>query len=451
MSYPSGDAAASSAGAPGTRPSVSALTRGRATWLVVLLTVANVVNFYDRTIPAVIVDPIKEEFALSDTAIGLLGGSFTVVYAIAGVLLGRLADRMPRRWIIAVGLLLWSLFTLGGGLAQSFLVLFLFRLGVGIGEASYAPSSSSLIFDAFEPRHRSRAVSITQLGIPVGMLAAFLTVGIVVEAYDSWRAPFVIAAIPGILLAVLMLTLPEPERGASDTERVDLLHAASAEERPFATILSVPTIRWLMVAGIGLQMPNYAVATFAVPLLQRYFGLPIGTASIGAGAILGIAGIVGLLLGGVLADGASRRRLGARMSVVAAGFVVALPLTVGALLLGPGAALAFVVVFAIGWTCTQVLSVAAAPAVADVTPPRIRATALAVYFASFNVIGATLGPVITGALSDAFANPADGLSAEAVGLHRAFLVIVPVGLVIAALGAWRASRTLDADHARVTA
>ncbi len=431
-------------------PAGAPLTRGRAAWLLVLLTLANVINFYDRTIPAVIVEPIKDEFGLSDTAIGLLGGSFTIVYAVAGIAIGRLADRMTRRWIIAAGLLVWSLFTLGGGLAHSFLVLACFRLGVGIGEASYGPASSSLIFDAFPPRRRSRAVSITQLGIPIGMLMAFVTVGLIVEAYDSWRAPFVIAAIPGIALALLMLTLPEPVRGGADSERVDLVSAAQADDHPFRRILSVPTVRWLMVAGIGLQMPNYAVATFAVPLLQRYFGLSLQTASLGAGIVIGIAGMVGLLLGGVIADRAAHRSVGHRMGVVALGFAIALPVSTGALLFGPHAAVPFIAVFAAGWTCTQVLSVAAAPAIADVTPPHMRATALAIYYASFNVVGATIGPVLTGALSDALATASGGLSADAVGLHRALLVIVPLGLAIATYGSWRAARALPADHARMT-
>lgn len=425
------------------------LTRRQTTWLLTVLLLANVVNFYDRTIPAVVVEPIKAEFGLSDTMIGLLGGSFTVVYAIAGVLLGRLADRVQRRWIMAAGLFVWSLFTLGSGLASAFLVLFLFRLGVGIGEASYGPASNTVVFDAFPPQRRSRAISILQTGIPIGLLLAFLTVGVMVEAFGSWRAPFVIAAIPGFVLAVLFLFLPEPQRGASETEVVDL-GTALRDERPLRSILAIPTVRWLMVSGIGLQIPNYAVATFVVPLLQRYFDLPIALASIGAGAILGVAGILGLLLGGVLADRAAERALGARLRVVAIGFALAIPVTLGALLLGPGAAVLFIVLFAAGWTCTQFLGVAATPAIADVAPVRIRATAIALYFASFNIIGATLGPIITGALSDLLATPSPGLSPEAVGLHRALLVVVPLGLVIATFGAWMASRALPADHARVT-
>lgn len=424
-----------------------AVTSRQRWYLLATLTLANIVNFYDRTIPAVIVEPLKAEFGLSDTMIGVLGGSFTIVYAIAGVLLGRLADHVPRRYVMAGGLVAWSLFTGASGLVQGFLLLFLLRLGVGIGEASYGPASNALIVDTYEPRRRSRAISIVSLGIPIGLLLAFLTVGVLVEATGTWRAPFVIAAVPGLLLAVAMLFIKEPERGASDV--VDL-RAEQSQSHPYRSVLRIRTITWLMVAGIGLQIPTYGVATFIVPLLQRYFGLSIGSASIGAGAILGIAGIVGLLVGGHLADRAADRHPSGRLVVPAIGFTLAIPLTLAALLLGSGNAALFVVLFAAGWTGTQFLSAAASPAIADVTPPDLRATAIAVYFASFNLVGATLGPILVGVLSDAFATPVNDLSAEAVGLHRALLVIVPIGLVIAALGAYRASRALPADRAAMT-
>ncbi len=420
-------------------------------YLLTVLTLANIINFYDRTIPAVIVEPLKDEFGLSDTMIGVLGGAFTVVYAIAGVVIGRLADRYPRRVIMAVGLLVWSLFTLGSGLAAGFLLLFLCRLGVGIGEASYGPAANSVIFDAYEPQRRGRAISIFSLGIPLGLLTAFLTVGPIVEVTGSWRAPFILATVPGVLLAGAMLLVKEPRRGAADDESARSDLSALATDQPFRQVLAVPTMRWLMVAGIGLQIPTYAVATFIVPLLQRYHGLGIASASIGAGAVLGLAGIIGLLLGGALSDRAAADDVGARLRVGALGFTLAIPVTLGALLLGAGAAVPFVVVFTLGWIGTQLFAAAASPAIADVVPPEVRATAVAVYFAAFNFVGATLGPVIAGILSDLLARPADGLAADAVGLHDAMLVVIPLGLTLAAFGAWRASASLGPDHAAMVA
>ena len=283
-----------------------------------MLALANFVNFYDRTVPAIVIEPIKDEFGLSDLQIGILSGAFTIVYAVAGIVLGRMADRGSRRKVMALGLVVWSLFTAASGGAWSFASLLLFRVGVGIGEASYAPAANAMIFDAFPAQRRSRAVAVFQLGIPVGLLTAFLSVGWMVEASGSWRVPFLVASVPGLVLALVMLTLPEPRRGATDDPGA-APPEISAPDRPIRALLRIPTMRWLILAGVGIQVPTYAVATFLVPLLQRYFDLGIGPASLSAGVILGVTGIFGLLLGGLAADRASRRSLRARLVVGATG------------------------------------------------------------------------------------------------------------------------------------
>lgn len=417
--------------------------------ILVVLALANFMNFYDRTVPAIVIEPIKDEFGLSDLQIGILSGAFTVVYALAGIVLGRMADRGSRRKVMAVGLIVWSLFTAASGGAWSFASLLLFRIGVGIGEASYAPAANAMIFDAFPTSRRSRAVAVFQLGIPVGLLAAFVSVGWIVEATGSWRVPFLIAALPGLVLAMVMLSLPEPERGDANAGRT----TRGTIDRPIRTLLRIPTLRWLILAGIGIQVPTYAIATFLVPLLQRYFGLGIGPASLSAGLILGVTGIFGLILGGIAADRASRRSLRARLSVGAAGLLVAAPFTLTALLVDHTAATAFVALFASGWFFQYFFGTAALPAIADVVPQDLRATAVAVYFAAFYLLGGAFGPVIAGSLSDVFATRATdaAVSAEAMGLHSAMLCVVPLFLLLGALAAFGASRTVGADHARMGA
>jgi MFS family permease len=414
--------------------------------ILVVLALANFMNFYDRTVPAIVIEPIKDEFGLNDLQIGILSGAFTVVYAIAGIVLGRMADRGSRRKVMALGLVVWSLFTAASGGAWSFASLLLFRIGVGIGEASYAPAANAMIFDAFPASRRSRAVAVFQLGIPAGLLAAFVSVGWIVEATGSWRVPFLVAAVPGLVLALAMLTLPEPERGASDAGRT----AHARIDRPIRTLLRIPTLRWLIVAGIGIQVPTYAIATFLVPLLQRYFGLGIGPASLSAGLILGVTGIFGLLLGGIAADRASRRSLRARLTVGAAGLAMAAPFTLAALLVPHTAATAFVALFAAGWFFQYFFGTAALPAIADVVPTDLRATAVAVYFAAFYLLGGAFGPVIAGSLSDVFAARATDavVTAEATGLHSAMLCVVPLFLLLGAFAAYGASRTVVADHSR---
>ena len=147
----------------------------------------NAMNFFDRQILGAVGEAVRREWALSDGAMGALGTAFTLLYAFVGVPLGRLADRAGRRWILSAGVLLWSLLTVASGYARNFWQLFVFRLGVGVGEASCAPAASSLIGDLFPARDRGRAMSVFMLGLPVGIALSFAASGVVARAY-GWRA-----------------------------------------------------------------------------------------------------------------------------------------------------------------------------------------------------------------------------------------------------------------------
>ena len=171
--------------------------QARNAWRVLfLLFLANMFNFFDRTIPAIIIEPLRMEWDLSDFQLGLGGTAFTVIYALAGIQLGRMADVGSRRKIMGWGLAVWSGFTALTGAAWNFWSFLIIRMGVGVGEASYAPAANSLIGDLFPAHKRARAMGIFMLGLPLGLLLAFFTVGAMVEAFDSWRAPFYIAAVP---------------------------------------------------------------------------------------------------------------------------------------------------------------------------------------------------------------------------------------------------------------
>lgn len=418
-------------------------------WSVLgLLALANLLNFYDRTLPAIVVEPIKDEFGLTDTQIGVLSAAFTVVYAVAGIALGRMADRLPRRRIMGWGLIVWSVLTAAGGGAWTFAAMLVFRLGVGIGEAAYAPAANSTIADLFPAHKRSRAVAVFQAGLPLGLVLAFFTTGPVVEAFDSWRAPFFLAAVPGLLVGAALLTIREPERGASEVEPVTVVPVA----RPIRAVLRIPTLWWLIVSGIGLQIAAYSAATFLVPLFQRYFGLSLTLAATNTGIILGLTGLVGLAVGGAVADRASRTSPRGRLLVAAAGATVAVPLTWWALSLPHTAPALFVAVFSAGWLGQFFFHTSAYPAVADIVEPGLRSTAIAVFFAAFYLLGGAFGPVIAGALSDHLAATATdlppGLSAEAAGLNEALRLLVPISLVITAVGLFGATRTVERDHRR---
>src|SRR5690606_3588992 len=186
-------------------------------WRVLfLLFLANLFNFFDRTIPAIINEPLRLEWNLSDFQLGLIGTVFTIVYAAAGIPLGRMADTGSRAKIMGWGLAVWSGLTAVNGMVNSFWTFLLVRMGIGVGEAAYAPAANSLIGDMFPAHKRARAMGIFMLGLPLGLMLAFFTIGPMVNAFDSWRAPFFIAAVPGLVLALFMFFIREPKRGAAE-------------------------------------------------------------------------------------------------------------------------------------------------------------------------------------------------------------------------------------------
>jgi MFS family permease len=162
----------------------------RSIYILILLFLINLMNFFDRTIPAVVLEPIRKEFGLDDTALGILGASFTLIYAVAGVPLGYLADRFRRTYILAAGLTAWSLLTAASGLAWSFMSFFWIRLLVGVGEASCAPAANSVIGDLFPSEKRARALGVFMLGLPLGLLLAFSIVGALAHLAPSTAPPF---------------------------------------------------------------------------------------------------------------------------------------------------------------------------------------------------------------------------------------------------------------------
>src|SRR5437016_3322702 len=185
---------------------------GFALWVLFAI---NTLNFYDRQILAAVMEPVRKEWGLNDSAMGFLGTAFTLFYAAVGVPLGRLADCWTRTRLLSIGVTLWSLLTSASGLAWNYWSLFVTRLGAGVGEASCAPAANSLIGDLYPPAQRARALSVFMLGLPVGLFLSYWLSGRIAHAW-GWRASFYFACLPGLLLAVLSLRIIEPQRGAAD-------------------------------------------------------------------------------------------------------------------------------------------------------------------------------------------------------------------------------------------
>ena len=419
-------------------------------YILTLLFLINLLNFYDRQILAVVTEPVRLEWNLTDTQLGWIGTAFTLVYAVIGLPLGRLADTTSRTRVLAIGVTVWSAFTAMSGMAWGYWSLWMSRIGVGVGEASCSPASNSLIGDLFPPERRARAIGFFMLGLPIGITLTSLISGFIARSY-GWRAAFLVATVPGLVLAALVARIPDQRRdvAASTASRVSWME-------PYRELWRIPTLRWLVVSGALHNFNAYAVNAFLPAYLMRYHGLTLPQASGISAVTLGAVGIVSLVAGGIAADRARVYSANARLQLGTIAFVLATPLLFAALLLPSGAISLFVVLMGTGWLLNYLYYVTVYPAIHDVVRPALRGTAMAIYFFWMYVLGGAFGTAALGMLSDRFAQRAminEGAvqmteTARATGLHNAFLV-VPVITLLLAVVLLIASRSMRRDMARL--
>ena len=426
------------------------MNKKSAVWYALLVLFAiNAMNFFDRQILGAVGEPIRKEFELSDAALGALGTAFTLLYAFVGIPFGRLADRVGRKSILSIGVFVWSLLTVGSGLAQNFWQIFALRLGVGVGEASCAPAASSLIGDLFPASWRAKALAIFMLGLPVGVALSFAVSGTIAKTY-GWRWAFFVAGVPGILCAVAVLLVKEPERGAAETHQVGERKRSGS---PYKLILKSPTMRWLILSGAVHNFNMYAIGAFITPFLMRYHGADIQQANFVSMIVYGIMGAPGLLIGGFVGDAMLKRRTNGRMLLATAAIALSIPFLYFALNQPRGAMTAFLILMGAGVALMYFYYSTVYSTIQDITEPALRGTAMSVYFLAMYVLGASIGPYATGILSDFFtrrAATAAGITDfsqtalepfRAEGLHTAMLAI-PILSVVLALILYAASRTV---------
>jgi predicted MFS family arabinose efflux permease len=371
------------------------------TWLVGVLLVLGILNFADRAILSVLAQPIKEDLLLTDTDLGMLQGlGFAILYAVLGLPLGWMAERVNRKALLGVCVAAWSFMTAVCGLATNFLTLLLGRVGVGIGEAGYLPVVSSLVGDHFPPNRRASIIAIILLGSPLGFLLG-QAVGGFVAATWNWRVAFMVLGVPGLLAAlVTWLTLREPPRG--------LAEAAMSNAPPpsiravFAMLWAKPAFRHLLagftIAGFAMN----AVAQFVLPFYLRSFGLPLATAGAIFGAVAFSSNGLGMVLGGFGFDRLSRRDPRWSLWGPAIMFVVATPLYFGAF-----SARSVTVSLVCVWFANLALVTYVAPSYAtlqNLVGPRMRATTIAIVAMVLGLLATGLGPTLLGIASDAYAS-----------------------------------------------
>lgn len=469
-------------------------SKGYRSFVMGSLLVVYIFNFIDRSIINILTDPIKQSFGVEDWQMGLLGGpAFAFLYTFLGIPLARTAERFNRVWIIAVSVFLWSLMTALCGIAGSFLVLFLFRVGVSVGEAGCTPPAQSLIADYYTPKNRATAVSVYALGVPLGGMLAAIFGGVIADKLDGpgvlqflesnnldffanlldwqniegWRIAFMVVGLPGILLALIVrLTVQEPPRGYTDP--------ANAQEKdhvPFSAalqLLSKKPAFWHIVVGATIaSFIGYGVSQFSTSFFLRTHGLSLSTSALTFGLILGVMAAIGVFSSGFLADKFASRHPNALSWIPALGMAVSAPLYVLGFLvddfllaLPPLCLAAMLHYYYLG----PMYAVAG-----GVVDSRTRATSVAITLFIVNLFGYGLGPPVIGFLSTYlkgfFLGNGDlGLtletckaavdltdaqsvacgSANAMGLQWA-LIIFSCGYLWAALHYLLAGRTLQRD------
>ncbi|HZV50122.1 MAG TPA: MFS transporter [Candidatus Dormibacteraeota bacterium] len=408
---------------------------GSAGYALALMVAINFLNYADRWVASAAAPQIQRDFHLSDFQVGLLGTAFLLVYAIGAIPFGYWADRGLRRTVIATGVAVWSCATVFSGLVTSYLQLFIARAVLGVGEAGYYPAGASLLSDHFPRERRGRAMSIWNAGSVLGIAAGFAGGGLIAARY-GWRTAFFLAAIPGLVLALLAYLMREPLRGAAEAVGPRLRRAREATPGSLLRLLRIPTLRWLIVAHTLLYFVLAANAFWLPTVLGRRFGLSLGAAGLLSGAVLVVGGLIGTLLGGWIGDRLSHRRPTGPLEVGIAGFAVAAG-TIVVALLGPmslGGVPVFVPAFFVTVVCVYLYQGPFTAVAQNVVTPGLRAGAVALLLLIAHVLGDSHSTADVGFLSD-----------QLHSLPLALLLTSVPLLLLAAGAAALGLRTVEAD------
>ncbi|MEP6547597.1 MAG: MFS transporter [Gammaproteobacteria bacterium] len=376
-------------------------------YVLMVLVIVYTFNFIDRQIVGILAVPIKADLRLSDSQLGLVGGlAFALFYTFLGIPIARVADRVSRTGIMTAALALWSVMTAICGLTQNFAQLFMARVGVGVGEAGGVAPAYSLICDYFPPKQRGRALSVYSFGIPLGAALGIVLGGFITNLMN-WRMAFLIVGVAGLLITPLLkFTVREPMRGALDAAAagVGSSHSLRTAQVPslFAAIAPLarkPSFWGLSLGASCASMTGYGLFFWAPSFLVRSFHLSLLQASLAYGGLVLVGGLIGIWMGGFLADRCGEKRRAMYAYIPAIAFLATVPFYVAGVL------------STTLWLSLTVLLVPTAlglvwlgpvlAAVQHLAPSNMRATASALFLFINNLIGIGLGSTLIGVVSDA--------------------------------------------------
>lgn len=374
-------------------------------YALLLLSIIYVFSYIDRLVISVLIEPVKAEFSASDTMMGLLTGvAFALFYTAFGLPLGRLSDRIGRKPVIAVACIVWSVLTMLSGLVSSFLLLVLLRIGVAIGEAGAGAPSVAMISELYPSRLRARALAIFGLGPSVGAVLGIGFGGLLADLY-GWRMTLIIVGAPGILFGLALAFFVKSPR--ADAGAATPLETQSMV-RTVHTLFRIPGLWQIVATGSAAAITGYAIQMWTPSFLIRSHQLGIQEAGMLMGIGGGLTAIVGTLVCGYVTDKLAARDSGWVLGTALIGTVMSIPLAVafymwpsgGTIELGAvSVPVAFVfymgfAFFGVWWT------VPCFNAMTRILPASQLAQGTALFFMGVTLVGAGLGPVVAGIISD---------------------------------------------------
>ncbi len=378
-------------------------------WTLAALFAMNLLNYIDRYILAAVLRPVRDEFGLTNDEAGSLIATFFISYAIFCPVMGWLGDRFTRKYLLAVGIGLWSLATFGSGLARTAGEMHIARSLLGIGEASYATLAPTLIADLFPSDKRNRALTIFYLAIPIGAAAGYALGGIVYQL-AGWRMAFFLVGLPGLAVAVAALALKEPRRGAS--EEVDALAVARKgpvrlKWRDYLQLVFNPSYVFNLLAMAAMTFALGGLQGWVPTFLNETRGMDLDTANVWLAVVVAGSAFIGTPLGGLLGDWLAPKYKGAYFWVSGLPMIAAVPFIALALTDIPR-----VLIFACIFVGLMLAVFNFGPSntiIINVTTPGIRAAAFAVNTFLIHLLGDIPSPKLIGMVSDATQNPVWGL------------------------------------------
>lgn len=384
-----------------------------ALFAVVVLTAMNLLNYIDRWVPSAVKDLFKEDLKLTDAQTSLPLSAFIIVYMIASPIFGSLADKAPRKVLIAFGVAAWSLATAAAAFADSFVTLLVARAAVGIGEAAYATIAPAILADYFPPEKRNRIFTIFYIATPVGSAIGFVLGGVLGEHW-GWRTAFLAVGLPGLLVALLALVMRDPPRGQFDVEQ--------APAPPWGEALRQlgKNARYLYTVG-GYVLVTFAtggIADWFATYLSRHRGFELGAAAGAIGQASVIGGIAGTALGGVLAD-KLKGRVREPYFFVSAVAMFPAALLAAVALYGVKTPMGIVVCITFAQVFLWMYNAPVNAMIVNAVDAGMRARAFGLSILAIHVLGDVLSPPLIGAISDA----TEGNLPLALALVPVFIVL----------------------------